>query len=513
MRKINFYIPEYVKIILICLFIFLLQYIVLPLHQLDTDFFWHYKLGEEIVNLHTISLKNTMSFLQGTQWIPQEWLYEVFIYLLVSAGGMIAYCLLFACNSVLQILLARKMSKPSCLLLFAVVSCYLLVFSPRNTGNRPAEFSVYLFPLMIYLYQSKSRFKPLCYLLLGIFTANFHGGCILVMTAIYIILFFSDVALDVYEHVSSGISYYFKKLLYIFLFLASCCINPAGLKLLVTIPKISNLSSTAYISEWQPVKNTYVLCIFAFLICISIGYTLCKKGVSRTDLPVMLVMAALLVLGFCSLKAFIIFDIVWMCYGYKYLENMLFDIFHNCHFLHTLYQKIPLVLLTVLPATILFFTEISPTAIQASSMDFISYANSKTSGEILDQLSTNYTGDTRILASYNNGNYLILNDMKCFVDSRQWPYAKELGTCDALDDLLYVCQHPTDFDSITDFLDKYQFDYIWCAGELDLDTYLSNDPEYELILTDTSGESAGSGNEHIYERGNNKKQSLWRRVK
>lgn len=500
-------------IFLVCLLLGIVHFFSLSMYTLDTDFFWHYKLGEEIVKTHNVVLSNTLSFLTGTEWIPQEWLYEVVIYLLVSAGGMAAFCLIYAVNSIFQYLLAGRMSKPSNYVLFSICVFIVLLGTPRNAGNRPAELSIYLFPAIIFLYKMESKWKPLYFILLGIFTANFHGGCILVMTALYVLLFAANFIMDAYEQTYSGSKYYLDRIIDFILFLAACCINPAGIRLLTTIPKISRLSSTAFISEWQSIQNSYGLCIVIVLICISFGYALYKKHFIREDVINILILAALLILGLCSGKAFMIFDIVWLCYGYKYLEDMLTDLFLG-HILISKKTRL-LFLFALLPAAIVFSFQITKPIFQIVQEDFITYANSTTSEVVLSELKANYNDSTRILSSYTDANYLILNDMKCFVDSRQWPYAKELGSCDAVDELFYISSNPLDYDAIDQFLGKYQFDYIWCANGLALDDYLKSCPEYELVIEDNLNKSASESDTAdlpIYERDNSMRQSLWKRI-
>ena len=51
----------------------LFQVSIMHNSKLDSDILWHYKLGEEIIKQHTITLNNNFTFLEGTEWIPQEW--------------------------------------------------------------------------------------------------------------------------------------------------------------------------------------------------------------------------------------------------------------------------------------------------------------------------------------------------------------------------------------------------------------------------------------------------------
>ena len=107
------------------------------------------------------------------------------------------------------------------------------------------------------------------------------------------------------------------------------------------------------------------------------------------------------------------------------------------------------------------------------------------------------------------------NDIPTFVDTRYFPYGKEFGYSDAVDDLFYIMK-VSDFDtkSITEFLDKYQFDYVWSTNGFRLDAYLQNSPDWECVLSDdiTKDKDETQESEKLYEQDNSNLQYLYRRV-
>ena len=471
--------------LIFCLFCFAFAYtefLTLSVRPLDTDIFWHYKLGEEVLSTGRVTLENTMSFILGTEWVPQEWLYEIGLYAIVSSLGALGLFVLYAVNTTMQAVISERFAKPKHIIWFCIAASVVLLFTPRNAWNRPSELSVYLFPLIVLLYRKKPKFSHLYFILLGVFTANFHGGCILVMTAIFILMLVCDLFLDICGKKFSGFKYYRAHLVDLLLFLGSTCINPAGVRLLTTIPRISGLDSTKYISEWKSLSNSYYMCVIILAIAISLGFALFRYRFSRKEFPVIMVLTALLILSMHSVKGFIIFDMVWLCFGYRYLEEML-DSFFQFSAKPKLKKISLLLFLTIQPAVFTLAYGVAKSSVSdMENKSLEDYANSKVDGEIISCLKENYTPETKILTSYNGGNYLIMNDMKCFVDSRQWPYAKELGESDAVDELFYISTHAADFQSISEFLNEYEFDYIWCNKDLRIEQYLAADPDYEKIM-------------------------------
>lgn len=471
------------------------QVVVMHSTKFDSDILWHYKLGEEIVKTYSISLSNNFSFLTGTEWIPQEWLYEIILYDIVSTMGLIGFMGICFINSIIMwvITLKNKDNK----VLFVVIATILLYTTPRNTGNRPSEFSMYFLLIIICLYNKNMKnIKKLIYFILGIFIANFHGGTLIVLLAIWIIMIANDIFSDWHSKTKIYINYYGNKILELILFILGTLINPSGIKLLTTIIKIPSLNTTKYIQEWKPTEINYLLGIIIAAIIVSFGYNIGKHGIKRKDLQIILICTALLILSLHSMKAFILFDIVWMMYGYNYLEEMLYDIFYNKISKFNIIIKW---LKTPIPAILIGLSIIFIQLINLGHNSFDKYVNSFTNEKIINELEDRYTDDTKILASYSNGNYILYNNMKCFVDTRQWPYAKELSKYKALDELCYIANNNDNYEKIDKFLDKYKFDYIWTSKDFDISRYLESRDTYELLIS-TKSNSSKTYNERLWIR-------------
>lgn len=485
-----------------CLLLFVAVFTIFPLFETDFDILWHFKLGEQIVDTRTISIDNTFSFLPDTKWLQQEWLFDVIIYYVLRYLGEFGYCLLYALNLIFLFIITIKTNgcKNRYLYLFFFVVADILIV--RNRGCRPSEFSMYLIPLIIWMYcniKGKKRF--LCYMLYGIFAANFHCGVLIISIPIFLLLMLSDIVSDRISGVFRGFKYYLKHCLDLGVLLIGSLINPSGYKLLLDTIKISGLNSTRFIDEWQPASFNYLLAIFILSIVISFGYTIYKKNFSRNCIMKITILSALLVLSLVSKKAFLLFEIVWFFYGYEMYEVFILEVFRRIRFTALLNRlKIGYLWVSCLTnATLIIFISIFlPDSSPVYFKSFKQSINDELPYEIINTLINSYTEDTKILASYSNSNYILFNDMKCFVDTRQWPYAKELNSFGPLDELIYVSYYPTDTAALDSFIDKYEFDYIWVDSDIPINTYLDSRSDYDCIITYVPDDCVTDGN--IYDR-------------
>src|SRR5947207_3130396 len=67
----------------------------------DPDYWWHLRTGHLIVDSHAIPRVDPYSFtLPGKAWVAHEWLAEVLIYGLQSAGGYAANVIFFVAAAI-----------------------------------------------------------------------------------------------------------------------------------------------------------------------------------------------------------------------------------------------------------------------------------------------------------------------------------------------------------------------------------------------------------------------------
>lgn len=493
---------------------------------IDTDMLWHYKLGEEIIQTKKIIFDNHYTFLENTKWMQQEWLFDVIFYIICKYGGMIGFTLLYVCNRIFFLWITLKLNHTKHPVIYACVFSFLFQMFPMNRGNRPSEFSVYFVLCIVYLYWSESKYKYWLLFLLGIFLSNFHRGMIIIYACTFFLLIGLDLFVDVYKKTFSGKKYYTTKLKKCFVFLFGSLLNPVGPGYLFSEGIAVWMGNSVQISEWQPIKFDYLRAFIVLIMVFSYGWCLFKSKFSRCCVQRIGLLSAFLLLSLCSVKVWILYFVLWCVFGFDYMLQFLQDIFGYIFYQYALPENI-----ATFPKITWFqcccigfcwyLCVFGMIFVQRDGSfltgDFLDYTNSFTSEKILDYLKnvSEKDKDVHILTGYVQGNYLLANDIPTFVDTRYFPYGKEFGYSDAVDDLFYI-RDVSDFDtkSITEFLDKYQFDYVWSTNGFRLDAYLQNSPDWECVLSDdiTKDKDETQESEKLYEQNKSKLQYLYRRV-
>jgi hypothetical protein len=460
--------------------------------NLDTDILWHLKIGEEIVKTKSVSTVDTFSWQEGLQWINYEWIYDIIIYIIVKLFDIKGFGILFIINSTLLYLYAASENKCYNKALYVITVVATTLAFPRNYGNRPSEFSIWIAILVIAVHKKisiedkKSEFKKdLLIAMISLFTANFHGGMIATILIMLIVVILAEQLVDVYnkefklENLLNGLEE-------LIVYIAAALINPAGIKMITNSFRLASVNSTKYIEEWTSADNNYKLTFIVLLTAISFGYKLIKSKYNKEVVVNIALMCALLMAGLRMQKAFLVYEYIWLIYGYTYLEDMIYEILRitkkksidNRDYKRWRVYKPALVAILV-TCTIICYDE---------PESFEQYVNNTTSMEIIDKLKELPEG-TRILSGYTEGNYLIYNDIKCFIDSRQQPYIKEFGKNSSLDDTIEA-RVSFSRETVKGFIDKYSFDYIWTSEGLNLDWYLETDERFEKIITDEDNQAS-----------------------
>jgi hypothetical protein len=160
----------------------LLVFIMASRAPIDSDLWWHLRVGEDTVLQKQVILTDTLSYTKfGEPWINHSWLFRVLIYQLFQSGG---YLYLGGVVAILATLIFGviylQMSGPGFIRTITIVIAAITtsaVWSPR-----PQLFSLLflcLINLMVDQYKSH-RFKNLWIMLpLFILWSNLHGGFVI----------------------------------------------------------------------------------------------------------------------------------------------------------------------------------------------------------------------------------------------------------------------------------------------------------------------------------------------
>lgn len=486
-------------VILWCIFLFSIVYLSgkwsMTRANLDSDLLWHLKIGEDIFETGKIALENSYSWIKGTLWTQQEWLFSVILYGIVSMFGIYGFYALHIITQYSFVGLCIHKNKLHFDLLALIIFSMAYWWLPLNAPNRPAEFSTYFFVLMVFLYDKQFKWKPVIYFICGLFLANFHCGAAVPLLALMALMFLADALLNILllkrnsKPTTMTKRFIVQYVISCICFISALFINPYGYKQVVNMFGVMNLNSTQYINEWRPFcSDNYFLWIVLCLMAYSIGYGLKKHNWDKDEIIRALCMSAFLVLSFASIKAFIMFLYLYWMYGYKYLDEMIYDVLQQFNLTSGVKikkmtlswpEKLPhkkgMYIYSFLIA--IAFGIITACYNGVSIDDLIAqyrdnYASEGTV-EYLKKASSEaeITGEGfRCLNGYVTGNYLLYFDVPCFIDARQQPYSQEFGWSSAVDD--YFGTDVYDFAAMNDFFAKYDFNYVLSNDEYGINMYM-----------------------------------------
>lgn len=490
---------------------------ILMFSYFDTDILWHYKIGELISATKTVSLNDTFSWQSGLEFVQHEWLYELFIYhylnLFQIPGYYFCYVLLFVC----LIYGGALSSKPENGLLYLLITSTAYLVTSKTVGLRPSEFSLFILLFIVNNFLKPKSYTSkewLLYFITGMFLANFHGGTILTAAVLMLIPLLIGIIVDIHDaHFDLSIykianwkpfntKEYIKlthsdnmstlkpilksfllDMALIIVFIIGTMFNPYGVLLWQTAFKGPHLESTALILEWKPANYSYLSAFVLVAMILSFGYAIHKHGFTKKNMQLIGLTCALTILGMTSRRCCILYLAFWFYYGYKHFEDLAFDFFGKIR----CPKWRPGVIATGIFTLFVIWLCYDYTA---PCFSFKEYANSYRSDKIISILSE--TSDAHILAGYTTGNYLLYNDIKCFIDSRQHPYTKEIGN-GSLDTYL-SSKNSLNHNIMHSFIEKYKFDYIYVTEDMDIRWYLTKQNDYTLIFDDVDA------NEQLWQR-------------
>ena len=489
---------------------------------LDKDNLWHYLMGRDIAMTGRISTENMYSWIEGTKWNQQEWLFDVFLYNLVKTFGTAGYILLYALTIITVIYLGYRFSKTRIRAkwMYIVYSILVLTHFSTNRANRPAYFSTLLLPCLLILFDKPEKGlkmtagKAALFLSAGIFVSNFHCGQGIMILAFLGLKFIADVAyIKIYEaDKQERVSSYIRvKALYPIMFLIGLCINVCGTSQLSNMLCTMNMASTSQISEWMPAKvKFYREAIMRILIAISFGHAigifLRKKKervneletVEGLNIPVYthsmqktftdtVLICAAYILATKSVKANIILIYMLIMIWYPYFEEMVMDFVSSVKNGRRYFPEFRVakpvfaagVIAGILAAIIM------KTGGDNSFEAYVKLEQDKVyDEEIIDYLKDN---PSRLIHGYSNSNLLMWNGIKVCMDTRQQPYVKENGYTQILDDIFSLITRVPAKEKVKEIIDKYNAEAVLCSKDLPLSWYFEQDPDFTLAIEDTKG--------------------------
>lgn len=542
-----------IHLIVFSICVFLASFMVFD-GAIDYDVLWHLKQGEVYLE-HGVNTNDYLSWQSGLTWTTAEWLYEVLIYLITKYTGAIGFTVLLALSTYQIYGWALKKNGTSHPFIFLIVLGITFMF-PKNIYNRPGEFQILFATIVIYwaLYDRNKLW--LKQIIAGLFLANFHGGQVVTLLAtLGIIDFVTLIHLIVVD--DSFIKENDKKILkeitsqIVLMFLASL-INPMGIEMYTVGMKVPKMYSTQFIDEWQTWNIGIASGILILLTIIAIQTSQRFRKFNWRTLNILAIISAYTILSIRTqrlagyLQAFIIL------FGYNYIiefyewvqikvaqqrvnslrlqlsrekpsdakdaEWELYKDALNAR-LDKMLNKLTAtriisdtqevqtntvgraetptkskMIYTIIYIGIILFDIlwVNAQAVDVKTFGDLVDKNTEFQIEIVEYLKDNNIND-KLFCGYTTGGWLIWNDVKQFIDSRQQPFTEEISGNTQLDDTLYAVRGNDVYGDMTELFDKYDIDYVlWDSAELgcDISDKLVDSGEWEILVKASDTEQA-----------------------
>lgn len=476
-------------IFLILSFIFALG---LVKKSFQNDTFYTIKIGELIIN-HGIDMLDHFSFHNTLAYTYPHWLYDSFIYLVYKIGGYTSIYISTILLFYILITIVYKTNLTLCKNLFtatfATFICELAIASFITARAQLVSFI--LFVLVIYfieMFLKKKKKKYLFGLLLvSLILCNIHVAVWPFYFILYLPYFAEYLTAVILNKIKKDnkITKFIKnkfiiekndgiKVLFIIFILSilTGLLTPIGNTPYTYIIKTMQGNSTSYINEHQMLS--WAESPFTIIIAIE---TLFLVAISKTKIRDFFMISGLILMSIISIRHLSFLALIGtICFARVFtlfLNN--YNIPMEEKFINIVSNKkvlIPLIVIIVSLSTYLFTNQLKKDYIDKTlyPVDATTYIKKN-----ID------TTNMRLFNDYNFGSYLLLNDIKVFIDSRADLYTKPFSSYkyDIFDDYTYVVNQ---YNQTFDF---YNITHILIYKENNnLYNILSKDNNYKSLYED-----------------------------
>lgn len=463
------------------------------LFVVDSDVLWHIKTGDWILENGYVPKVDVFSWHEGLNWIPHEWLYDVFLSILYSGLGLQGIMILSAIILALRIAyvtIYNVVIKKENIWGYSIfVACMLICIGYTWAVGRPLELTmlIILTNLIVFI---KKRKKLVYYLTLGIsalIMANVHGGAIWIIFAPIIIMLLVDIAYywkdrktdKKLEHKEAAIT----KLISIIIGLITSLINPRGIEVYNYFIKMlftGASEATNTIAEWQPI--TFISAIAGLLfVIIFVAFAFNKKiyELDKKAITKLLIISfwGVGMLRYCRLTPVFLFTV--LLWGYEFVREFIMYMINNFK-LNKVFNVVKVIsvicgiafiILTMVMGVKWFsyyFTHDEETLLK----DGFPYA-------CIEYLKKNDIRDK----IYNDdwGSWMLFNDIPTFVDGRCDPFVEEFSPGNNQ----FV--EAANIESLDDYLaifEKYDIEYVFLKYDKDTKILLESTGEWETVVVE-----------------------------
>ena len=462
----------------------------------QNDTFFNISIGKYLLDNRSIDMQEHFSWVQGLTYTYSHWAFDIVTYLIYNTFGFTGIYIgvvIFAIvtNIILFNLLNKRNNSPIIALLITLISIYIIrsAYTARSQIVSFVCFIIEIYAIEKFIETNKKRYGVLL-IILSIVIANFHAAT----WPLYLVLFMPYLGAAFLNLISAKNIYTIMK-------------NRAEKKLRKlpkNSPKVKKYEEdvkdySKFIEEIKPPRYTKISrrenyngkALIILLIVISLtGLITPIHGT-----PYTYIIKSMLGPSNFENNASIDFiaemqPIVPANSRYVYLlvflgSYVLVDLLSQCVKEFIPEDMVSLEKICLRPIVIIFF--IVFTCVFSTSKYLMRMENQYVDEKLYPVGATEYIKNNldykkmRIYNSYNNGSYLMLNDIPIFIDSRLDVYCSEFNDTDVFYDYVQVAQGKQNYE---DIFTKNDFTHILIYNDEIIYNYIKNDENYKVLYED-----------------------------
>lgn len=502
----------------------------------QNDTFFNISIGKYILENKTIDMQEHFSWVQGLTYTFSHWAFDIVTYLIYNIFGFTGIyvgVIVFAIvtNIILFNLLNKRNKSPIVSLFITLVSIYIIrsAYTARSQIVSFVCFIIEIYAIEKFIETNKKRYGVLL-IVLSIIIANFHaatwplylvlfmpylGAAFLNLISaknIYTIMknraekklrklpqnspkrkkyeedfrdyskFIEEIKPPKYTKISRRENYNGKALIILLIIVSlTGLLTPIHgtpytyiIKSMLGPSNFENNASIDFIAEMQPIvpANNIALIVFSILFIAFLTFMPTKLKVEHgfliAGLLIMTISSVRYVYLLVFLGSYVLTDLLSQCVKEFIPEDM------------ESLEKIcinPIGTISLILLVIIFSTSKFLIRIEEQYVDEKLYPIGAT-----EYIKNNLDyKNMRIYNSYNNGSYLMLNDIPVFIDSRLDVYCSEFNDTDVFYDYVQVAQGKQNYE---DVFTKNDFTHILIYNDEIIYNYIKNDENYKLLYED-----------------------------
>ena len=464
------------KITIIALILLALISILIVPKELQNDTFYLIKAGESIIN-------TGLDFIDHFSIHNLNYLYPHLLFSLITyfSYTILSYKGLYILTIVFTIILSftlffvnRKNSKNK--LISLAISIITIIFLSSFITLRSQIFSYTIFILEYYFLNrllETNKYKYYIYLiLLPILLVNIHVA----VYPFYIIMYFPIIGEYIYNKIFKKNNFNIKPIIIsLLLAILSGLVSPLFIDSYTYLFYTLVNNTTAYIAEHQP--TALITSPKMIILCILCIFLFTNK-LFKLETKEKFLILGLIIMAFSSIRHQSLLIIFSMIITNKYIGNYLYEKEYK--------QNLDLEEKFITSKGMMFSILIillmgTPMLIRNINMNYVNEKLYPVDTVKYIKKNLDYE-NIRIFNNIDIGSYLLLNDIKVFVDSRTDLYTKIYNKKeDIFLDYINVMQYKTYYE---DIFEKYDIDYILQPNTNWLVTFLKHDDNYTIEYFD-----------------------------